>query len=199
MPTETLNVVIYPPKEVREYAIGLSESLKQCGGFVLDDVSFFPHITLYLAEYPHGAIDEIRKVLPDVVSSLKTVLLEPKDYSIESGYIAVGYEKTKEIETMQINIISACNHFRKGSLRLRDIEKMESYDLAQRKNIDVYGFRSVGESYHPHLTLTKSKGTIPASLPPYDRDKLKFTSGTIALMRVGEFGTGRELIEEYSI
>lgn len=177
----------------------LSKSLELYGGFILDDVTFYPHITLYLAEYPNDAIDDIRKVISQVITNLSPILLKPTKYSIESGYIAIGYEKTEELEMMQASIISACNDLRKGSLRLRDIEKIESYNMAQRRNIDLYGFRSVGESFHPHLTLTKCKDTIPTNFPYLDEKKLTFISNTLALMHVGEFGTGRELIDKYSI
>lgn len=199
MPTQTLNVVIYPPKEVREYTISLSESLKSYGGFILDDVRFFPHITMYLAEYPSDVIGDIREILTQVIPNLSPVLLKPTEYSIKSGYVAIGYEKTEELEMMQTAIISACNHLRKGALRLRDIEKIESYDAAQRKNIDIYGFLNIGESFHPHLTLTKYKDPIATELPSFNAKELTFTSDTLALMLVGEFGTGRELIDKYSI
>jgi 2'-5' RNA ligase len=199
MQTQTLNVVLYPPKEVRDYAVKLSASLESCGGFVLDDTKFFPHVTLYLAEYPNDAIDDVHDTLTQIVPTLMQIGLKPNDYSIEQGYIAVTFAKTEELELMQMSIISACNTVRKGSLRLRDIEKMESYDPVQRENIDMYGFRSVGESFYPHLTLTKCAGPIPVSLPHFDPEKLTFNSATLALMRVGEYGTARELIHTYSI
>jgi 2'-5' RNA ligase len=199
MQTQTLNVVIYPPKEVRDYAIKLSASLKSCEGFVLDDSKFFPHVTLYLAEYPNDAIDDVHDALTKIIPTLRQIELKPNDYSIEQGYIAVNYAKTEELELIQMSIISACNPLRKGSLRLRDMEKMESYNPVQRENIDTYGFRSVGESFCPHLTLTKCIGPIPVSLPHFDPEKLTFNSATMALMSVGEYGTARKLINTYSV
>lgn len=195
METETLNVVLYPTLSVREYAILLSREFEDRGEFVLDDIAFYPHITLYMAEYPDGVREAIVQKLTEINRVFTNVCLEASGYSVEQKYVAISYLKTKGILEIQQNVIEACNGFRGGLLRTRDRDKIANYSETQINNLKTNGFRNVGDDFHPHLTLTKFKDEVDStSLPSLNLKNCTVTTPVLALMRVGDFGTAREMI-----
>jgi 2'-5' RNA ligase len=68
-----LNTVIKLPIELANDAAILSKSLSQkyTTLFTLDNINFFPHVTLYSPEYPDDNVNKVLEIVRNIALSLK--------------------------------------------------------------------------------------------------------------------------------
>lgn len=69
----------------------------------------------------------------------------------------------------------------------------------QKKNILQYGYRSVGQSYTPHLTFTRVRNPqrkVRLATPP---QKFSFTASKIGLFYLGQHGTCRKEVMKFNL
>ena len=122
MKSKSFNVVIYPQEEISRKAISVSKKLKTEGGlFVLDGKNYFPHITIYMTEFPVKNIPRIRKILRELAAKTKPFRITSLKYRENSdAYIDVDYRKNKNIKELQKKIIALLNPLRDGLLRPKE-------------------------------------------------------------------------------
>ena len=65
-------------------------------------------------------------------------------------------EKSKELVNLQENIINRLNPIRDG-MRKKDKDRLADTSGDMRTNLVEYGYRSIGNSFNPHLTFTRFK------------------------------------------
>jgi len=204
MKSKSLNIVIYPPREIFQKAITVSEQFnkKEKGLFALNDKNYFPHITIYMAEFPVHNIPKIKKVLRDFIITTKSFhMISLKYYHSDDGYIFVDYKKSPELKNLQKKIVNLLNPLREDLLRAKDVDRMNDLDKnsLEFKNIKRYGYRSVGENFSPHLTFTKlaiSNNSLLAKIAEFD---FSFKFDQLGLFYLGEYGTCHDLIEIFKI
>ncbi len=201
MESKSFNIVIYPPVDISKKAISISKKLEEKGGlFVLNGKKYFPHITVYMAEFPVKNIPKIRKMLRDFAVKTKPFRITSSKYrQVEDGYIDVSYKKSKDIEELQKKIIALLNHLREGLLRLKDEARMNEYNKAQQHNIKLYGYRSVGEEFFPHLTFTKLEKFDKSAFLNIGKLNFSFKVDKIGFFHLGDYGTCHKLIEIFDL
>jgi 2'-5' RNA ligase len=199
--SKSFNIVIYPPTDIAAKAIKISKTFKKKGSsFVLDGKNYFPHITIYMTEFPLKNIPVIKKLLKEFVLGLKSFQITASGYrQNKDGYIDVSYKKTKSIKELQKKLITLLNPLREGRLRSKDKEKMKEYRRSHQKKIKLYGYRSVGAEFYPHLTFTKLEQFNESALPKIKEGSFSFKVNKIGLFYLGEYGTCRKLIKIFDL
>jgi hypothetical protein len=203
MDSQPLDVVICPPRIIQQNAIDISHSLAHWDtNFTLTEEGPFPHISLYQAQFPMGNLPEIKLRLNNYAKLVKafTVKPVPELYEKEDvNYIEVSYEKSIELSKLQFGVIELLNSLRDGLLRARDKERYYQVSPIQRENLDKWGYRSVGDAFRPHLSLTSLKNPDSVSTHGILRKKFAFAVNQIGLFQLGEHGTCINKIALYDL
>lgn len=189
-----------PDASVTEKVISLSELLSANETyFTLKEGEYYPHASLYMVQLDMDKIDEIKDLLSNVASNTSTVALSPKEYHQQWGYVDVEYNKEPISSTLQMDIIHALNPIRDG-LRQKDKDRLAEAVGKERENIETYGYRSVGEMFAPHITITRftdRKDIDLTTLP--DISNLPATFSKIGIFEMGENGTCVRKIAEFNL
>jgi len=194
------DIVMIPDADATNEAILLSEKL---GGnetyFTLKEGEYYPHASLYMVQLDMNRIDEIKKVLSVVAANSSKITLSPKDYHQEWGYIDVEYGREVNSDKLQMDVVHALNPIRDG-LRQKDIDRLPEAVGIERENILTYGYRSVGEKFAPHITITRftdRKDIDLVTLP--DVSTFKATFSKVGIFEMGENGTCIKKIAEFNL
>ena len=198
-----LNTAFIPPKEVGEKAIELSKVVGNQGDthFILDGINFYPHITIYPPEYPEENISKVLEVVEKTSGSLNSLKFKFKNIDSGQGYLGVAFEHSEEIQQTHEKIVSALNPLREGRVRDKYVEYYMEFNSGQLQNIEKYGYPGAMDLYNPHLTITRLKDENEAKeiLSTIKWDILEFMVNKIGVYKMGEHGTCRELIKEFSL
>ncbi len=183
MKLKSFNVAIYPSLRISKKAINISKKLKKKGGlFVLDGRNYFPHITLYMTEFPLKNVPKIRKLLREIAGKTKPFRLNSLKYQqSRDGYIEVAYRKSKPIREFQKKIIALLNPLREGLLLPKDKAQINKLSRIRQHNIKRYGYRSVGAEFPPHLTFTKLEKFNKSALTNIPKSIFSFKVDRIGL------------------
>ncbi|OGF82494.1 hypothetical protein A3B18_00755 [Candidatus Giovannonibacteria bacterium RIFCSPLOWO2_01_FULL_46_13] len=201
MKSSSFNIAIVPSKIVVKQAMKLSRALKPDGGlFVLNQRLYSVHVTLYMMELPLRNLPGVKRILRMIAASQRRFKLEPLIWNQDSGgYIDVSYEKTKTLSKLQETVIKELNPLREGLLRQKDIERMNIAPRSEKRNIQKYGFRSVGAQFEPHLTISRLRTYKPTATPRVDTGKMSFTAHKIGIFYLGEHGTCKKLVARFRL
>ncbi len=199
--SKSFSIVIYPPSGISKKAIGVSKKLKSKGGlFVLDGKNYFPHITSYMTEFPLRNVTMIRKLLRQLATKTKSFQINSLGYRQDkNGYVDTVYRRSNNVSGLQGKIIKLLNPLREGLIRDKDRVRMGELGKAEQKNIKLYGYRSVGVKYFPHLTFTKLEKFNKSDFSRIDKLDFSFKVSRIGFFYSGEHGTCRELIEIFDL
>lgn len=201
MNSKPLTIVIYPPSDISERAIVVSKKLKnEHSLFVLDGKKYWPHITLYMTEFPLKNVAEIKKLLKQFSIKTKPFNIHALGYRQNNdGYVDVEYKKSKVLSELQTKIITLLNPLREGLMREKDKARISNISKSEQKDLENYGYRSIGVKYVPHLTLTRFSKIDQLVLPNNNETDFSFQVRKIGLFYVGDHGSCRELIESYDL
>ena len=199
--TKPFNVAIYPPAEISKRVIAISKKLKNKNGlFVLDGKNYFPHITLYMTEFPLKNMVKIKKLLKQFAVKTKPFEISSSKYRQNTdGYIDVDYKKSKNINEFQKKIIKLLNPLREGQMREKDKARISEMTKAEQKNLKLYGYRSVGDKFFPHLTFSKLEKFDKSALLNIDKSNFSFKVNKIGFFYLGDYGTCHKLIEIFDL
>ena len=197
MKSESFNVAVCPPPEISQKAVNVSEKLKKKGGlFVLDGKNYFPHITIYMAQFPMHNVPNMRRILGECALKTKPFRVSASRYRQSSdGWIDVVYRQSKNIKAFQKNIIACLNPLREGLLLPRDEARMSKFGRTEQRNIKRYGYRSIGAEFFPHLTFTKLEKFDVSAFPSIGKSVFSFEVDRISLFCLGDYGTCRKVVE----
>lgn len=194
------NIVLIPDVNISEKVTSLSNQLKNRGvHFTLREGEYYPHLSLYMVQLDTDNMDEIEKLLAEISSGVLPISLTAEGYHQESGYIGVGYKNEAPLDWLQMKVIDAINPLRDG-LRKKDEERLSVATGKERENIEAYGYRSVGELFSPHITITRFKEPLPIQLdglPGIDSFDASFSK--LGIFEMGENGTCVRKISEFQL
>ncbi len=198
MKSKTLIIAICPPKNILDSAIEASKKLR--GDFVLDCKNFFPHITLYMTEFPEKNLTKIKSSLKKYLRSYKVFkLIAAQKPDGKRGYVYATYLLDKNISDFQDMIVEQLNPLRENLIRQKDLNRIETYTPEEIKNVKKYGYRMSGKLYNPHLTLTKFSENKIVDLKKIMLPDLSFTVREIGLYYGGESGTCNDEIARFKL
>lgn len=199
--TKPFNIVIYPPDEIFKRAISVSKKLiNRKSLFVLDGKNYFPHITLYMTEFPLKNIVKVRKSLKHFAAKTKQFeIISSKYRQNREGYIDVDYKRSKNIDRLQKEVIKLLNPLREGRMREKDTARINEMTKVEQKNLKCYGYRSVGDNFFPHLTFSKLEKFDKLALSGVKKSNFSFRVDKIGFFYLGDYGTCRKLIEFFDL
>lgn len=201
MQTIPCDVVLLPEPALAQKAITASQKFADYDPlFTLKIGMFYPHMSLYMFQLSVSAIDQAEQLLGDIASGTQVVKATAKNYTLGSGhavgYIDPGYVVTEELRALQQRVINDFNPIRSG-MRESDIVKMRDATGPKLRNLQQWGYPSVGELFRPHMTLTRLKEYNSAALNVLP--EITTFSGhfnRIGLFEMGPNGTCVRLIKE---
>ena len=202
-----LNTVFKPPKDVIEKAMLLSREIGQANEsfFILDGIKFHPHITIYSPEYPESNTDKVFKIVEEISNNTGKAKLDFKQISSGDGYISIGLENSPEIRNIHKEVVTKLNPLRGGHLMERYQKDLEHYNEdfspERLKSVKKYGYPDAMDLYKPHLTIIrlKDKRLAEKIAKKLNREINQFIVDKIAVYTMGENGTCRELIKEFTL
>ncbi len=199
-PSISCNIAIYPPAAIRLRAIRFSLKLKaQKGLFVLDDKKFFPHITLYMTEFPKKNLAAVKVAVQDIARSTKPFPLSATEYHQQRGFIDVRFRKTRALADLHARLIQELNPLREGLLRPRDAARFSQFPKWAQRNLRRYGYDYVFDRFPPHLTFSKlGEPQARITVLPSKSD-FTFRPSEMALFRSAEHGTCRQMLARFSL
>jgi len=152
-----------------------------------------------MAEFPLKNVAKIKKSLRQLSAEIQPFHVSSSRYGEKVGYLAVYYKKSKKVKDLQKKIIDLINPLRQGLLREKTILKMSGFKKIELKNIKRYGFQNVDSEFAPHLTFTKLSPPNKTALKKIKKTDFSFMVGQLALLRLGNHGTGRKLIATFDL
>jgi 2'-5' RNA ligase len=185
------DIVLLPELAIAEHAMQVSRQLSGEGTFYeLDNQQFFPHVSVYMIQLKRDQVAQTAQALAALAADTGVFALTAEQYGGSKGYINLSYEKTDALAELQERIVTRVNPLRDG-LTPEEAALVETATGATKDNIEQYGYKSVGELFVPHLTLTRF--VDPTTAPDSDKLPAAHTfSGqfpSIGLFEVGEHGT----------
>jgi 2'-5' RNA ligase len=193
MDSGPFDIVIFPPPEIRDQAIDLSKFASKWGTyFELSDNGPFPHISMYQAEFPLSNLNDIKSKLASFASSANRFSLSPIDgiYKQEDQtYLEVQYEASEVLVKFQTEIMELLNRFRNGLLRDSDKNRFADLSEEQKSNLKEWGYRLNGESFRPHMTISRLNSPDQVELNEFTEMNFNFTASQIGLFKLGPHGT----------
>jgi hypothetical protein len=194
------DIVLLPGATVAKQAYSLSAVLELNDTFfTLRDGSFFPHASLYMTQLKLSDLSHVSTLLNNIASNTSQINLVAKEYHQEAGYIDIEYLRTQLVDNLQMKVIETINPMR-DDLREKDKLRLQTAVGKERENIEKYGYRSVGELFAPHLTLTRFKSVDPietVNLP--DVRSFDTVFERIGLFEMGDNGTCVRKIAEFNL
>jgi hypothetical protein len=151
------DIVILPEPVLLGKTVSASQRLEQFDNFyVLEDGKYFPHVSLYMLELKTEDIPRVEECLRDIASVFSPLQLEAYRYDHTMGFIDAEYKIIPELATLQERVVAALNSIRNG-MREKDRERMLTAQGIALKNFQDYGYKSIGELFRPHISLTRLK------------------------------------------
>lgn len=174
--------------------------------FAINNSKYFPHLTVYKAEFPTSNEKDIFKSLEKFSKYQKPLSLTFNKFYSTLGWLGIDFKKTDEVNKAHEKILRLINPLRGGHVREKyfDELKTDRYSALQKRNILKYGYPLVLFAYHPHLTLvrfvdSKEADKIKADL---NNKKIGIGSGTInsiAVVMGREHGVVTKFIKKYKL
>lgn len=194
------NIVILPQSVITNKATLLSKQLEDYGTyFTLKVGAYYPHVSLYMVQLNAESIDEVKDKLLNIAQNTSKIKLIADAYHQEGGYIDINYSRHSAIDRLQMIVIDVINPIRDG-LREKDKARLETATGIERDNIENFGYRSIGELFAPHLTLTRFRDSLPMAtdnLPEISEFDTIFLK--LALFEMGDNGTCVRKIAEFTL
>lgn len=154
-PTVNCDVVIMPDAHVAGAAISASQALAKCGSqFTLQDGTYYPHISLYMLKLAINNVPQVMQLLEALAQSFRPFMLQAERIDEGARYVMVEYAVPDALRTMQEAVLAAISPLHRGIMDKDDDNVRQSTGLAL-KNYQVYGYKYIGEFFHPHITLTR--------------------------------------------
>jgi len=195
------DIVLLPSDELAQKAVAASALLQPLGSaFVLNaNTGPFPHLSLYMTQLKEGDLDTVKDIVAVIAGQTPIFDLTADSYFQAEGYIDPNYEPVDRLAALQMAVVNAINPIRDG-MRAKDQVRMESATGVIRKNLETYGYKSVGQLFRPHMTIARlqSAETIDTTFLPAATDfSGAFTK--LGLFEMGDNGTCVRKIAEFDL
>lgn len=156
------DIVILPPKEVTEYAIGLSKQLSKHGTkWKLGKRAFIPHISLYHIPVEPKNFDAFVAEVSETIKSFSQGYL--KSTVIDSNLFM--FDKPVWIQKLYLKIIKNTLKYCNWEYGIAEYWHVDHFPKRMQKVginfIKKYGTPMIGANFKPHITLASFKDNPP--------------------------------------
>ncbi|MDO8425273.1 MAG: 2'-5' RNA ligase family protein [bacterium] len=195
-------IACVPPPDVTARALHVSRALQSYGGlFVLKSTSERPHVTLYYTVLPRGVVRDVRTQLATIARRTAPFAMTATRFTSQNTWVDVEYRRSQALLALQRDVIASVNPLRGTHMRERDAERLATASPAVRRNIEQYGYRSVGAQYRPHLTFTRlqEEQDVRSSFADEQARAYSFRVTTLGLYGTGAHGTCVRLLSSFAL
>ena len=192
------DIVLLPEQALSQRAIATSASLHSLGTlYELSDAGPLPHISLYMTQLKSHDLFEVGQLLATIASQTESFTLSADRYDQAEGYIDANYVRTDTLRQLQMAVINVVNPLRDG-MREKDRARLATATGVVRKNLEVYGYRGVGELFRPHLSLTRFADGTPINTKPLPRPSdFSGSFDRLAICEMGDNGTCQRVLAAF--
>jgi len=200
-----LNTVFQPPTEIVKMAMSLSHKVGKENEpfFILDNIKFYPHITIYSPEYPALNRNVVSEVVKSIASQFSKLPFKFKEVESHQGFIGINFQNTSQIKEIHEKIVESLNPLRKGHIRSRykQDDCQTRHSIGQQKNIKLFGYPDILDLYQPHLTIIRLKDeNVAKRITKEIKWKSKeFFVSKLGIYTMGEHGTCSKLVSKSSL
>ncbi|MBI2043129.1 DUF1045 domain-containing protein [Candidatus Pacearchaeota archaeon] len=123
------------------------------------------------------------------------------NFTIDYGtFLFWNSEKNDYLLKVQREFIDAINPLREGLIQ-PVLKTLTNVPEEERKNIERYGYPTVGDSFKPHITITRIKSPDDArqSLESLTEYPYSFEADRIVLAYLGAHGTVKKIISGFNL
>lgn len=195
-----VDIVLLPSPELAQKAVQASQALKPHQPlFTLSSAGPFPHVSLYMTQLKVADIDTANAIVAEIAARTHAFDLSAVRYVQQAGFLDPDYGRTGRLAALQMTVVDAINPIRDG-VRAKEQARLATATGAARANIEQYGYRSVGELFRPHMTLTRfadSRAIDTNALPSPQHFSGQFTS--LGLFEMGDNGTCARQIATFKL
>lgn len=197
------NIVIIPTPAVNHDAEFVSEFIagKQETCFVLDHATQFPHISLYHVYLDEASVKEVADAVQRIAKSFAPFTVQSTGYhTVKGEWIDASYVLDEPLFKLHRACLEGIAPFR---VRQKDVVMREDWSdssPARQENLELYGWSEARDLFRPHLTLARLKGKVDEDfLEIFPEKNFSFEVCKIGLYELGEHGTCRKLLAEYTL
>lgn len=198
--TINLNVILLPPKEISQKAIRLSKEItKEFKAFFVLNNNCVPHISLYHAAYPARNLSKIKDAITSIVNNISAFPVELTTvFWQKKGWLDFQATKSESLVNLHDLVVKNLNYLREGRIMDSDKKNFDSYPAEEQKSLKLYGYLHSKKLFRPHLTITKlKKDNADQAADKIKGENLSFTANTIALSKLGDYGTCINILEKW--
>jgi hypothetical protein len=190
------DIVLLPAPELAAKAVVASQQLQSQGThFTLAPAGPFPHASLYMTQLQTDRLAAVQKLLAAIAASTPVQSLVATSYYQSKGYLDPNYQRTPELDTLQMAVVHAINPVRQGAMRENDKARLTDATGLAKENLETYGYVNVGELFRPHLTLTRFLDETPVDTAALLPAATEF-SGQFTRLGLFEMGTNGTCVRE---
>lgn len=199
-----LNIAFIPPDDVASEVVKLSGDIgkKEESYFCVDNLNFYPHITIYSPEYPAYNLEKVLDAVAELSKKLAPIKFIFKSIKTGQGFVGVEFNYSEEIKNIHESIVEKLNPLREGHIREKYSASYQmEFSEEKKKNIQKYGYPNSMSLYHPHMSIARLKdekdaekiaGEVTWPIKEFMVDK-------IGIYRMGNHGTCIELTKEVEL
>lgn len=189
-----LDVVLLPPADIMEKAIGMNAALREAGNLdiSLDGEKCLPHITLAMGCAKEGDLPRLVGILSGIAASFSPVKLETVPSAGGRAWIKLA--KARDIELLHEIVMIRLSPFfsyRVTPDMMYGASDQEIHDLTI-DYIRRFPISSSFENFTPHITV--GTGDMELKVGPSS-----FLCDELALCHLGDFCTCRKVLSSHKL
>jgi len=145
-----LRIAILIEGRPKQKLIALSKRLdEQSKSRIILGNEALPHITLYNASFPNGAVKKIRSEMEDIIAKLPPFSISiTKEVDVKDGYMALNVRDSGVLYNLHKEMLK-----RLSPLRDKNVKINPAIPKTRRELIKRYGTSNAGKAYNPHITI----------------------------------------------
>lgn len=197
-----INVCVIPDADTSGKYVEISQALKSDGTmFMLDGVSKFAHMTVFMARFADNKIPDVVAAAGKTIGNFKSFFCEHTGYFMTAGrYLEASYRKSKEFMALHEALIDNLKEYRINPGDPFEEGYFTPYTQEQQNNAKETGYDLAYNLYRPHVSLTRYKeGGVPEIFPGFAPAKLSFQLSKVCIYKADDNGAVYEKIGEFSI
>ena len=199
------DVVILPPKEVRDYCVSLSKDLykEYKTNWPLGVSSFKPHLSLYHIKVKPKKVDVFLEDLEKIVKSQKPGKLKVTNFEVSQGIngLLLTTDKPAWLNKVYLKIIHGTVKYFDFGYGVKKLWPLKFREGSRGKNVQKYGTPMVGRYFNPHFTLTvfkdnKAPDEFLKRATKLKAKKFSFTPDAVYVCQIGRDHTCHKIIKK---
>jgi len=199
-----LNIIILPDEQTKQKAQSLGRKLDENfeNYYTLKETEYFPHATIYQAQYPTGNVGRVNKESESVARSIVPFEVEINSIVNFHNYIWWNISDNENLNKLHYMILEKSDPLREGlildHITPTGYKTGEKFTEDEAESVRLYGSVVAGKIFKPHITLGKLK--LDHELDDeslykvLDKEvKLTFKISGLYLGKMGDNGTVTEI------